>query len=84
MTQVTYDISHYAPSFRGEWDELRKHDVLFLMTVEATEQSANALMEGEDIKEHFGIKHIRGCEIVDVVGNDGKIREGKIGDVAVY
>lgn len=70
--QVSYSISHYAPTIRGEWDELRKHDVLFLLTIEASENTSNALKEGEDFREHYGIKHIRGCEIVDVVGNDGR------------
>ncbi|KAI9480442.1 MAG: AAA domain-containing protein [Benjaminiella poitrasii] len=69
---VTYDIGQCSQSIRKEWDALRKHDVLFLVTIEALEKTSEPLKEDEDFKEHYGIKHIRGCEIVDVIGSDGR------------
>jgi intron-binding protein aquarius len=56
---------------RNEWDALRKHDTLFLVSIEATEDSLNMMSSGESFREHYGIKYIRGCEIVDFIGADG-------------
>ncbi|KAI7904933.1 P-loop containing nucleoside triphosphate hydrolase protein [Cokeromyces recurvatus] len=69
---ITYDISQFSSNIRFEWDALRKHDVLFLLTIEALEKSSDPLEADEDFREHYGIKHIRGCEIVEVIGSDGR------------
>ncbi|CEP09725.1 hypothetical protein [Parasitella parasitica] len=69
---VGFDIQKYSKNIRNEWDNLRKHDVLFLLTIEATEQSSSEIKDNEDFRQHYGIKYIRGCEIVDIIGNDGR------------
>ncbi|KAG1463391.1 hypothetical protein G6F46_003377 [Rhizopus delemar] len=69
---VTISLSAYARNMRNEWDALRKHDTLFLVSIEATEDSLNMMSSGESFREHYGIKYIRGCEIVDFIGADGR------------
>jgi intron-binding protein aquarius len=69
---IGFQVGKYTPSIRREWDSLRKHDVLFLLTIEANEQTSDKLNDGEDFKQHYGIKYVRGCEIVDIIGGDGK------------
>ncbi|CAO0789808.1 unnamed protein product [Mucor circinelloides] len=69
---VGFDIQKYSKTIRNEWDNLRKHDVLFLLTIEATEESSNKLKDDEDFRQHYGIRHVRGCEIVDIIGTDGR------------
>jgi hypothetical protein len=32
--EVTVDLSRYAPFIRAEWDQLREHDVVFLIAIE--------------------------------------------------
>jgi len=37
--EVTVDLAKYAPHIRAEWDGLRAHDVLFLLTIRAPPQA---------------------------------------------
>lgn len=70
---VGFQINKFATSIRKEWDGLRKHDVVFLLTIQANEKSSEKLGENEDFRQHYGIKYIRGAEIVDVIGKDGRV-----------
>lgn len=56
---------------RAEWDALRKHDIVFLLTIRPNDDSSTPYQEGKDFRKHFGIKYIRGAEIIDVIGKDG-------------
>ncbi|KAM3579300.1 hypothetical protein VKS41_008163 [Umbelopsis sp. WA50703] len=69
---ISFDIGRYADSIKGEWDSLRPHDVLFLLTIEAHENTGKPYKEDNDFLAHFGLKYVRGCEICDIIGNDGK------------
>ncbi|KAI8576105.1 hypothetical protein K450DRAFT_258492 [Umbelopsis ramanniana AG] len=69
---VTFDIGRFTQSIKSEWDRLRPHDVLFLLTIQATDNSGSAYKEDKDFRSHFGLKYIRGCEICDIIGGDGK------------
>lgn len=69
---VGFFLNKFTNVIRKEWDSLRKHDVMFLITIQANEKSGEKLSENEDFKEHYGIKYIRGCEIVDIIGKDGR------------
>ncbi|GAN09003.1 intron-binding protein aquarius [Mucor ambiguus] len=69
---VGFNVQKYSPNIRNEWDNLRKHDVLFLLTIEATEESSHKLKDDEDFRQHYGIRHVRGCEIVDIIAADGR------------
>ncbi|KAI8086379.1 P-loop containing nucleoside triphosphate hydrolase protein [Halteromyces radiatus] len=68
---VSFNVSKYSKVIRAEWDSLRKHDIVFLLTIRPHDDSATPYQEGQDFRKHFGIKYIRGAEIVDVIGNDG-------------
>ncbi|KAF7727161.1 hypothetical protein EC973_007936 [Apophysomyces ossiformis] len=69
---ITFNVGRYTDSIRNEWDNLRKHDVLYLLTIQANDDSANRYTEDKDFRTHYGIKYIRGCEIVDIIGSDGR------------
>ncbi|GAB5588385.1 hypothetical protein Unana1_03285 [Umbelopsis nana] len=69
---ITFDIGRYADSIKAEWDGLRPHDVLFLLTIQASDSTGSAYKEDKDFRSHFGLKYVRGCEICDIIGNDGK------------
>ncbi|KAI9315690.1 P-loop containing nucleoside triphosphate hydrolase protein [Dichotomocladium elegans] len=70
--EITFDIGRYTDTIRREWDSLRKHDVLFLLSIQANDETVNPYTEDKDFKAHYGIKYIRGCEIVDILGSDGR------------
>jgi len=53
-----------------------KHDVLFLVTIRAN-PATNHPFHGEqgNFRQHFGVVHVRGCEIKDLIGPDGKVMD---------
>lgn len=69
---ITFDIGRYTDSIKSEWDRLRPHDVLFLLTIQASDSTGSAYREDSDFRSHFGLKYVRGCEICDIIGNDGE------------
>lgn len=69
---ITFDIGRYADTIRKEWDSLRRHDVLFLLTIEAKEETSERYTGRVDFKTHYGIKYVRGCELEDILGSDGR------------
>ena len=76
---VTAELSWCLKDLRHdltfEWDTLRKHDVLYLLTIRSP------IVEGEKFKydkdkdfcEQFGVVYARGCEIDEKFDEDGKI-----------
>ena len=57
-------------SVRKEWEQLRQHDVLMLITLTQPRPDAASFME------RHGIEHVRGCEVVDMRDDDGNITTG--------
>ncbi|KAI8344483.1 hypothetical protein BC941DRAFT_10831 [Chlamydoabsidia padenii] len=69
---VSYNVSKYSKVIRAEWDSLRKHDIVFLLTIQPHDNTSTPYKEGDDFRKHFGIKYIRGGEVVDVIDKDGQ------------
>ncbi|CAG8455667.1 2479_t:CDS:10 [Acaulospora colombiana] len=69
---VTYDLGRYTDSIRNEWDSLRQHDVLFLLTIQAHDSTADKYKDDMPFRPHFGLKYVRGVEVSDIIGDDGK------------
>ncbi|KAI9345230.1 hypothetical protein BDR26DRAFT_1005595 [Obelidium mucronatum] len=84
MGEVSFVIGKYSDSIRKEWEALKRHDVLFLIAIEmdaelpawaADNKAASAkstTKKQQPFRKQFGIKHIRGCVVVDVLDNEGK------------
>ncbi|KAG2227972.1 hypothetical protein INT45_011996, partial [Circinella minor] len=69
---ISYNVGKYTHSIRREWDSLRKHDIVFLLTIEANEKTVEKYTDNKDFKTHYGIKYVRGCEVIDMIGSDGR------------
>ncbi|KAI8336492.1 DEAD helicases superfamily protein [Blakeslea trispora] len=80
QADIRFQLGRFTNTIRQEWDTLRKHDVLFLVSIEATEDSSEKLKEDEDFRQHYGIKSIRGCEITHILGHDGKPIEERMAE----
>lgn len=82
MADITYNLDRYRRNIADEWDSLRQHDSLFLVTIEmlpGTFASEGQGASGDDrnlppgaFKNKYGIKHIRGCEIHQIIDNYGE------------
>ena len=63
--EVDFHVGSFRPDIRQEWDALRQHDVLFLLTVAGPQAGGGPLGK-------VGLKHVRGCELVSMRDEEGK------------
>ncbi|KAF9902731.1 hypothetical protein EC991_004582 [Linnemannia zychae] len=69
---VTFNVRKYTEAIQAEWEAIREHDILFLLTVEAQEESYEEWDGKISFRKHYGLKHVRGCQVVSVIGPNGK------------
>ncbi len=55
---------------RGEWDEMKQHDVVFLLTVRPPDQAALQLLRADGAEpspaDVHGLFYVRGAEVIEV------------------
>ncbi|XP_055625875.1 RNA helicase aquarius [Toxorhynchites rutilus septentrionalis] len=80
-SRVRADVSvtlNVRKEIQEEWENLRKHDVCFLINVRPTKPIGTKY----DYKEHFipqvGLVHVRGCEIEGMLDANGRVIEDGI------
>ncbi|PFH34370.1 hypothetical protein BESB_075220 [Besnoitia besnoiti] len=75
--EISIDLAGLKPQVAREWDSLRQFDVLFLVAIVAPQAAyTGRLQDLEQVHEFpqkFGVVALRGCEIVDVLDEDGKV-----------
>jgi intron-binding protein aquarius len=64
--EIKYDLASLRPAIRAEWDELRQHDILFLLAVQPPSGG------GSSPAERHGLRSVRGCEVIELRDADGK------------
>ncbi|TKY69055.1 Intron-binding protein aquarius [Spatholobus suberectus] len=72
--EVTYSISSYRAQIRSEWDALKEHDVLFLLSIRPSFEPLSA--EEEDkatVPQKLGLQCVRGCEIIEIRDEEGNL-----------
>jgi intron-binding protein aquarius len=60
--QVTFTISSYHGQMRSEWNSLKEHDVLFLLSVRPHDEAADVA---------GSLQFVRGCEVIEMRDEDG-------------
>lgn len=64
---ITFSISSYRSQIRSEWNALKEHDVLFLLSIRPSfeplseEEAANAT-----VPQRLGLQYVRGCEVIEI------------------
>lgn len=80
--KVTFSISSYKSHIRSEWNSLKEHDVLFLLSIRP---SVKPLSVEEDAKltvpERLGLQYVRGCEIIEICDEEGNLMNDFTGRV---
>ena len=55
---------------RGEWDDMKQHDVVFLLTVRPPDQATLAQLRSEGAEpspaDTHGLVYVRGAEVIEV------------------
>lgn len=73
---ITFNVGKFNDNVRRDWDSLRPHDVLFLLAIKLDGPQALLTSGGvADVRQTHGLRHVRGCEIVGLVGPDGQLAE---------
>ncbi|CAI5484003.1 unnamed protein product [Closterium sp. Yama58-4] len=106
LAEVEYSIAGYKAAMRSEWEEIKEHDVLFLLAIHpdeialqaaadaaAAQAAAQAKREaGEDgaeeeeaaadaaavvsslsVPQRYGLRYVRGCEVIELRDEDNKL-----------
>ncbi|XP_058724177.1 uncharacterized protein LOC131595734 isoform X2 [Vicia villosa] len=72
--QVTYSISSYRSHIRSEWDALKEHDVLFLLTIRPSFEPLSAEEENKaSVPQKLGLQYVRGCEVIEIRDEEGTL-----------
>ncbi|KAJ0037528.1 hypothetical protein Pint_23830 [Pistacia integerrima] len=72
--EVTFSISSYKAQIRSEWNALKEHDVLFLLSIRpsfeplSSEEAAKA-----SVPQRLGLQYVRGCEIIEIRDEEGTL-----------
>eukprot|EP00466_Bigelowiella_natans_P014616 jgi/Bigna1/85349/estExt_fgenesh1_pg.C_30315 len=98
QAEVTVDLAPFQTYVRQDWEAIREHDVLFLLSIEAKYGLEEKIAKKKSMKQRLdpkelGIKYVRGCEVRIVLDEeksmigerkkDGTLREG-VGDLRTY
>ncbi|KAK9820367.1 hypothetical protein WJX72_009525 [[Myrmecia] bisecta] len=82
---VVLDTRGLRGDVRSEWDELKQHDVLFLITMRPPDAGALASLHASgkalDPAEQHGLVYVRGCEVLEVKDEEGGLMNDFTGRV---
>ena len=71
---VTFSISSYKAQIRSEWNALKEHDVLFLLSIRPSFETLSAEEAAKaSVPQRFGLQYVRGCEIIEVRDEEGTL-----------
>ncbi|KAF2905333.1 hypothetical protein ILUMI_00835 [Ignelater luminosus] len=71
---VTVNLS-VRPEIKTEWENLRKHDVCFLISVKPTSPISTKYDYKKPFIPQVGLHCVRGCEIEGMLDNNGRVIE---------
>ena len=71
---VTFSISSYKAQIRSEWNALKEHDVLFLLSIRPSFEPLSAEEAAKaSVPQRLGLQYVRGCEIIEVRDEEGTL-----------
>ncbi|KAI3936782.1 hypothetical protein MKW92_043376 [Papaver armeniacum] len=69
---VMFSISSYNAQIRSEWNSLKEHDVLFLLSIRPSfEPLSSEEAAKSSVPERLGIQFVRGCEVIEIRDEEG-------------
>ncbi|XP_021675199.2 uncharacterized protein LOC110661008 isoform X2 [Hevea brasiliensis] len=72
--EVTFSISSYKAQIRSEWNALKEHDVLFLLSIRPLFEPLSAEEAGKaTVPQRLGLQYVRGCEIIEIRDEEGTL-----------
>ncbi|KAF5733623.1 intron-binding protein aquarius [Tripterygium wilfordii] len=72
--EVTFSISSYRTHIRSEWNALKEHDVLFLLSIRPSFEPLSAEEAAKaGVPQRLGLQYVRGCEIIEIRDEEGTL-----------
>ncbi|CAN6561850.1 unnamed protein product [Malus baccata var. baccata] len=72
--EVTFSISSYRGQMRSEWNALKEHDVLFLLSIRPSFEPLSTEEDGKaSVPQRLGLQYVRGCEIIEIRDEEGTL-----------
>eukprot|EP01117_Protostelium_nocturnum_P000116 TRINITY_DN1019_c0_g1_i4.p1 TRINITY_DN1019_c0_g1~~TRINITY_DN1019_c0_g1_i4.p1 ORF type:complete len:1386 (-),score=536.20 TRINITY_DN1019_c0_g1_i4:27-4184(-) len=72
--EAVINLSQCKGGIRREWESIKQHDVVFLVTVRATKFEGEEQMDVEtSIRDQIGVKYVRGASVREIVDEEGHI-----------
>ncbi|VVA28889.1 PREDICTED: intron-binding aquarius [Prunus dulcis] len=72
--EVTFSVSSYKAQIRSEWNALKEHDVLFLLSIRPSFEPLSAEEDGRaSVPQRLGLQYVRGCEIIEIRDEEGTL-----------
>ncbi|CAL4939706.1 unnamed protein product [Urochloa decumbens] len=69
---VTFSISSYRHQIKSEWDALKEHDVLFLLSIRPSFEPLSPEEAAKStVPERLGLQYVRGCEVIEIRDEEG-------------
>jgi intron-binding protein aquarius len=93
VAEVSYVLPTRNLDIREEWEAIHEHDVLFLITIRSPIREGEVPDTTRPFPEQYGVKYIRGCEVHQVMDEEGTIinewererqRKGNVRTLRVY
>ncbi|KAH7656226.1 CWF11 family protein [Dioscorea alata] len=70
--EVTFSIASYKAHIRSEWNALKEHDVLFLLSIRPSFEPLSAEEAARStVPERLGLQFVRGCEVIEIRDEEG-------------
>ncbi|KAI4358024.1 hypothetical protein L6164_001935 [Bauhinia variegata] len=72
--EVTISVSSYKAQIRSEWNALKEHDVLFLLSIRPSFEPLSSEEEAKaSVPQKLGLQYVRGCEIIEIRDEEGTL-----------
>lgn len=88
IAEIRYQLPQRGDTIRGEWDALKKHDIIFMVSVKAkipadastqnakpsrsAKKTAATSNARESFPEEYGIVSVRGAEVLEILDENGR------------
>ncbi|XP_059651946.1 uncharacterized protein LOC132299398 [Cornus florida] len=72
--EATFSISSYKAQIRSEWNALKEHDVLFLLSIRPSFEPLSAEEATKaTVPQNLGLQYVRGCEVIEMRDEEGTL-----------
>jgi len=70
---VVINLAHMREDVRAEWETIKQHDILFLLSVQSPIKPGQQPDQSLEFPARYGIQALRGCEVLEVFDSRGNI-----------